>query len=289
MGPGGFGFTLPKMTDEDSGRLRDYITKNFGIRLKEEKRALLEGRLHKRLRSLGMKSFTEYCDYLFSEQGLREESETLMNLISTNKTDFFREPHHFAYLRDVLLPPLYSRLAGTPLPLHIWSAACATGEEPFSIAMTADYYASLQRGGKEFHFDILATDISTSALDTGLSAVYPEKLTEPIPPEMRLKYLMRNKDPHKKDVRIVPELRSKIRFRYLNFMDSHYDIREEMDIIFCRNSLIYFDFDEKTNIVTKLCRHLKPGGTFFVGHSESLFNMDIPLKLIEPTIYIKDG
>ncbi|NPV00726.1 MAG: chemotaxis protein CheR [Brevinematales bacterium] len=281
MMPGDFPLSLTKMTDEDSNRLRTYIQTNFGIRLKEEKRALLEGRLHKRLRVLGMRTFKEYCDFLFSDEGMKSEPETLMNLISTNKTDFFRENHHFEYLRDLILPELSAS------SLNIWSAACSTGEEPYSIAMTIENYLTVNDTGN-LHYSILATDISTSALSAGFRAVYTEKVIEPVPPEFRLRFLMKNKDPDSDLYRVVPEMRAKVAFRYLNFMDHRYDIKEKMQVVFCRNALIYFDFDEKEKIVNKLCDHLIPGGYFFVGHSESLFNMKIPLRLIKPTIYVKD-
>ena len=213
--------TVVAMSDSDFSRLKKFIYAECGINLTDSKRTMLEARLQKRLRKLNLPSFSRYCDYVFSAKGIEEELTDMINQVTTNKTDFFREPAHFDYLIGKALPELTrSRRSVT-----IWSAGCSSGEEPYSLAMVV----------KEFGCDflILATDISTKVLDKARLAVYDDEQVGPIPDSFKKKYLLKSKDPMKNLYRMIPELRERIRFRRLNFMDGDFGFREPMDIIFC--------------------------------------------------------
>lgn len=265
----------------DFARLTALIYAEAGIRLGPEKKTMLEGRLRRRLRALDIGSCSSYCDYLFDGKGLREEKVHLIDAVTTNKTDFFREPGHFNYLVQTALPELAGRGSGGR-PLLVWSAGCSSGEEPYTLAMVLSEYAA---GHPGFRFRILATDISTVILGRARQAVYTADDAEPIPPALRKKYLLRSRDPGSARVRIVPELRELVEFRRLNFMETDYGVEMKADAIFCRNVLIYFDRATQEQIVGRLARCLVPEGYFFVGHSETLHEMKLPLKPMGPALY----
>lgn len=269
-----------QLAGRDFARLTEFIYSETGIRLGPEKKTMLEGRLKKRLRELHIDSYRDYCDYLFGHDGLREEKVLFFDVVTTNKTDFFREPKHFDYLTATALPRM-AELADNQ-PLLLWSAGCSSGEEPYTLAMVLSEYAESHPG---FHFRILATDISTQVLAKAKMAVYPAGVVEPVPPLMRRKYLLRSRERGEERVRIVPELRRLVEFRRLNFMDADYGLSERADGIFCRNVIIYFDRPTQEKILRKLTNHLKPGGYLFVGHSETLHEMNLPLEPLGPALY----
>ena len=268
-----------QLASRDFARLTAFVYSETGIRLGPEKKTMLEGRLRKRLSELQIASYKNYCDYLFGPDGLRDEKIRFIDVVTTNKTDFFREPKHFDYLVQAL-PEMTARAIGQPLLL--WSAGCSSGEEPYTLAMVLSDYAETHAG---FRFRILATDISTKVLELAQLAVYSTDTVEPVPPPMRRKYLLRSREVNADRVRIVPELRRLIEFRRLNFMDSDYGVDERADAIFCRNVIIYFDRPTQENILRKLTNHLKPGGFLFVGHSETLHDMNLPVEALGPALY----
>ena len=193
---------------------------------------MVEGRLRKRIRALRLDGFDDYCDYLFKQDGLAAERPYLINAVTTNKTDFFREPEHFDCLEQRLVPALVELRRGDRQPLlKIWSAASSTGAEAYTIAMLlADLVA--KRG--DFRFSILGTDISTTVLAQGQRAVYPAEMIAPVPPAKQSRYLMYARKPGvRPEVRIVPELRRLVRFARLNLMDKSYPFDQDVDIIFC--------------------------------------------------------
>ncbi len=244
---------------------------------------MLESRLQKRLRALEMANFREYIDYTLDQKDGHDELILMMDLVTTNKTDFFREPGHFEFLVQKVLPELSERFqSGIRKPMRIWSAGCSSGEEPYTLAMVLSEYTE-QAGA--FYFSILATDLSTRVLEQGKNGVYDEEKVEPVPLAMKKKYLLKSKDRSKVLVRISPRLRGLVTFKRLNFMDEHYGISDVIDIIFLRNVIIYFDKQTQSGIINRLCKHLRSGGYLFIGHSETLFGMDLPLKQIVPTIY----
>ncbi|WP_136526653.1 CheR family methyltransferase [Geomonas ferrireducens] len=270
------------LSARDFGRLSRFIYDTCGIKMPDVKKTMLEARLQKRLRSLGMHSFTDYCDFLFSQEGLDRELVPMLDMVTTNKTDFFREPDHFHYLTHTVLPEWVKRHPGGTLA--IWSAGCSSGEEPYTLAMVLSEFAARNPG---FDFKILATDISTRVLDKAKTAIYTESQVEPVAIELKKKYLLRSKDRASGMVRIVPELRAKVNFRRLNFMDDDFGMREHLDIIFCRNVIIYFDRQTQERLLQRFHRNMKPGSYIFMGHSETLSGLDVPLVSVYPTVYRK--
>jgi len=238
------------------------------------------------LKDLGIRSFSDYFEYLFSPQGMQNELVHMIDVVTTNKTDFFREPAHFSYLSEKAVPELINLYdAGRRRTLNIWSAGCSTGEEPYTIAMVLDELNEKYRG---FRYLVLATDISTKVLDIAGTGIYSEDKVGPVPDHLKRKYIMRGKDSRRGMIRIVPELRERVRFRRLNFMEGDFGMREHVDIIFCRNVIIYFDSITQEKLLKRFCGHLVPGGYIFMGHSETLQGMDLPLVPVAPTVYRKN-
>jgi len=273
-----------RLSDRDFQRLSEFIYDFVGIKMPPAKKTMVEGRLAKRVRLLGHNNYSEYCDFVFSPEGQRLELVHLIDVITTNKTDFFREPAHFDYLADKALPTLLQN--GSHRKMRVWSAGCSSGEEPYTLAMVlTEFHAKHHQpaGG----FDILATDISTRVLDMARKAVYTNDRIVPVPMPLRRKYLLKSRDPRSELVRISPELRRMVTFGRLNFMDEEFGIREPMDVIFCRNVIIYFDKKTQEELMRKFCRHLVPGGFLFLGHSESLHGYEVPLVQVAPTVYRK--
>ena len=270
------------MSNELFAHLSEFIYNESGIKMPLSKKTMLEARLMKRLRTIGLSTLGEYCNYLFSPEGIANELVHMIDVVTTNKTDFFREPQHFEYLVEHAIPNLIEETgAGIRRALMVWSAACSSGEEAYTLAMVLDEFSKKAHG---FHYMVLGTDISTRMVEAARLGIYQEELVMPFPIDLRRKYLMRSKDPQKKEVRIVPGLRAKVRFRQLNFMHEDFGMREKMDIIFCRNVLIYFDRAIQEKVVGHFCKHLADGGYLFTGHSETLSGMVLPLKTVASTV-----
>ncbi len=274
-----------QLTDSEFNKLSNFIQTNYGIKMPPEKKVMLQSRLQKRLRALKFTSYTEYIDFVFGKNGQMEIIH-MMDVVSTNKTDFFREPGHFTYMSDILLPEYYAKQQNRNKIFKVWSAGCSSGEEAYTIAIVLSEFARLNPG---FDFSILGTDISTRVLKTAKTGIYDESRVKVIPHELKKRYLLKSKDPQKKLVRMIPDLRRRLKLKRLNFMDSDYNISETFDLIFCRNVLIYFDRQNQEKVITKLCRNLHPEGHFFLGHSESIAGINVPLKHIQPTIYSKQN
>jgi chemotaxis protein methyltransferase CheR len=273
------------LCERDFLRLSSLICSECGIKMPPSKKIMLEARLRTRLRELGISSFRDYCEYLFSRDGRKREIVPIIDVVTTNKTDFFREPRHFDYLIQTALPELQkTRGAGFNRDLAIWSAGCSTGEEPYTIAMVLNEFKEERPA---FRFIILATDISTRVLERAISGIYKQERAETIPVTMKKKYLLRSKDRERGLVRVAPELRTQVKFRRLNFMEEDFGMLEPMDIIFCRNVIIYFDRPTQEKLVNRLCSHLAPGGYLFMGHAETLSGLHVPLISTGPMIYRK--
>src|ERR1035437_8379286 len=260
------------MTMEDFRRLSSFIYKEYGIKMPEIKKTMLQSRLHKRLRELNMTNYKQYVEYVFSKEGQQTEIIQMMDMVSTNKTDFFREPVHFEYLHSTVLPELLFNNRNRYLKM--WSAGCSSGEEPYTIAMSLNEFL-IQNQANPFDYSILATDISTRMLQSAVEGIYKEERIETLPLNLKKRYLLRSKDRNRPTIRIIPDLRRKVTFQRLNFMDSSYNVPDNFDIIFCRNVLIYFDRDTQERVINRLATKLKTGGYFFLGHSESITNFDV--------------
>lgn len=268
-------------------QLSGFIHSEVGIKITPVKKVMLEGRLQKRLRKLGMRSFEDYCEYLFSDEGRSGELVNMIDEVTTNKTDFFREPVHFDFLTSRVLPALMKgEKTSAANKLTIWSAGCSSGEEPYTIAMVVKNFMDAD-GVQPVPFQVIATDISRRVLEKGQRAIYEEEKVVPVPVEIKKKFLLKSKNPGTGLVRIAPEIRSCVSFRRLNFMDGDFGFREKIDVIFCRNVIIYFDKTVQERLLNKFCQCMKPGGYIFMGHSETLFGMDLPLEQAAPTVYRK--
>ncbi|MDR3568216.1 MAG: protein-glutamate O-methyltransferase [Syntrophobacteraceae bacterium] len=273
------------MSDKVFKRLSGFINESCGIKLPEAKKTMLEGRIRKRLRVLNIDCFEDYCDHIFNSGGSGQELIHMIDVVTTNKTDFFREPDHFEYLANIVLPDLAGRNRyGAGEKLNVWSAGCSTGEEPYTLAMILNESYARNPG---LEFSILATDISTAVLEKAQKGIYEEQKADPIPMALRKKYLLRSRDKGKGLIRIAPQLRAQVKFRRLNFMEDQYGMQKSVGVIFCRNVIIYFDRPTQEQILNRLSGCLVRGGYLFIGHSESLHAMDLPLAQTAATVYRK--
>ena len=281
--------TKPRLTsslsDREFQRFSNFIYDHAGIKMPPAKKIMLEARLQKRLKANKIASFEEYADYVFSVEGGAAELIHLIDVVTTNKTDFFREPGHFDFMVKTALPDILQKRGETLRdPIRIWSAGCSTGEEPYTLAMVLSEFAV---GRPDFRVDITASDICTQVLQTARTGIYPEERTDPIPLNLKKKYLTRSREKTRSLVRICPQLRSLVSFRRINFMDDDLGITEKMDIIFCRNVVIYFDKPTQQTLMQKFYKQLKPGGYLFIGHSETLSGLDVDFRSVASTVYRK--
>jgi chemotaxis protein methyltransferase CheR len=273
------------MSELNFQRLASYIQTTTGIKMPLSKRSFVEGRLRKRFSNLGYSDLIEYTHYLFDEGGLPLEEAIIIDSLTTNKTDYFREIHHFNFLTKRALPELVDTGIGIKRPLRIWSAGCSNGAEPYSIAMTCAEFSERQ---PKFSYDIRASDISYRMIEEGRRAIYTHEMVDPIPVELRKKYLLRNLDASINEVRIIKPLRERVEFSRLNILDTKYPFDFKFDIIFCRNILIYFEPKVQEKVISQLCNYLNIGGYLALGHSESIGQLDLPLKLLSATIFQRE-
>ncbi len=272
-----------KMDDESFERLSTYVTREYGIKLPFAKKTMLESRLNRKVKALGLNTYKEFLDFIFSEEGKQGELYNVIDLITTNKTDFFRESAHFHFLVNEHLPHLSKNGCKN---LKIWSAGCSTGEEPYTMIMAMEEF---RKKSPEVTYSILATDVSIRVIQTAYQGIYDIEKIAPVPLELKHNYFLRSKT-HPQLVRIRPEYRKKLQFKRINFMDNSFGLNKaDYDVIFCRNVLIYFDRETQENVIMKFCTHLKPGGLLFLGHSESIIGMSLPLRQIRPTVYRFEG
>ncbi len=266
------------ITDKEFEKFRTLVYEESGINLNDGKKPLVISRLSKRLRALRLDTFQAYYDHVVGDP-TGEEFTKMLDLLSTHKTDFVREPAHFNFLRERIMPGLARERR-----IRIWSAACSSGEEPYSIAMTV-FDAALP-----MHWDckILASDLSTRVLAKATRGVYGKDRVANMPAELVRRHFLKGKDETAGRVLIKSHLSNMVVFRRINLMDDRYPIRASLDVIFCRNVMIYFDKRTQEQLLAKFCRYLKPGGYLFVGHSESLQWLKHSFRYVAPTIYVKE-
>lgn len=260
-------------------RLSEFIHGYSGIKMPPTKKTMLEGRLRRRLREHRMSSFDEYCDFLFERDGIEAEAIHLIDVVTTNKTDFFREPAHFDFLINKALPAFQKQ---GRRQIKIWSSACSIGAEPYTIAMLMEDYCHEHRG---LDYSILATDLCTQVLGEALIGIFQTPMIEPVPIAMRQRHVMIPRDKSQKVVRMAPHLRSRISFARQNLMDAKYAAPQDLDVIFCRNLLIYFDKPTQAAVLRRLCSHLRPGGYLFLGHSETIVGVELPVRTVSGTVF----
>ncbi len=269
-----------KLSNKDFRRLSTFIYNTLGIYLPEKKHYLLQNRLLPRLQKLGYTSFSDYTDFVIHQGEHGDEIFEMMNVVSTNKTEFFREKAHFDLMQKELLPDFYGK------HVKVWSAGCSSGEEVYSLAMLLN---EEKQAGHISNFVVHGNDISKKTLEKAVKAVYPSYVMEAIPPNYRGKYLLRSRDKANPTIRIVPELRVKTRFVWENLVGKHDAMPPDFQFVFCRNTLIYFDKQTQRKVVDRLVKHLAPGGFLILGHSETLiYQVPEGVKMIYPTIYQKE-
>lgn len=275
-----------EISDGDFRRFQDIIYREAGIWLPPAKTALLVGRLAKRLRQHGLKSFKEYYD-LITHSG--EERIQMLNAISTNETRFFREPKHFELLESVILPK-WAQEAATgrrSRRIRVLSAGCSTGQEPYSLAMVLLDRCPARLG---WQIEILATDLSTRVLEVARAGIWPKEKAAEIPPGYLKTFMLKGLADQAAKMKAGPEISSIIQFSRLNLNAPSYPLVGKFDLIFCRNVLIYFDPRSRERAVRRLAGFLSPDGYFFLGHAESLHALSGALTTIIPTVYSrKDG
>lgn len=269
-----------ELSDQDFDFIRSLVTGRTGIVLSAQKRELVYGRVVRRLRQLGLGSFSEYCELL--QQRPEGEVPELVNAVTTNLTAFFRERHHFDYLAQTLLPQLIKHKA-TVRRLRIWSAGCSTGEEPYSIAMVV---RELLPPGLGWDIKILATDIDTEVLARASTGIYALERVNGLSPERARRSFLRSSGAHVAQVQVKKILKDLIVFRQLNLMEA-WPMKGPFDIIFCRNVVIYFDKPTQAKLFDRFANLLGGGDHLFVGHSESLHNLCSRFHLVGRTIYTR--
>ena len=274
------------LSRKDHKLVAEYIERTAGIQLPESKVSLIEGRLRKRQRMTGYASLHEYINVVLNSDDDKQERLHLLDAITTNKTDFYREAEHFHTLCNHVLntlAPLHPQ--GWKKPLSIWSAGCSSGEEPYTLAIEL---MELSRELPGLEFSIYATDISNSSLVTARNATYAHDRIDPVPLALRKRYFLRSKDKTKNLVCMGPELRDKVNFDTFNLLTDEYKFQPRFDIIFCRNVMIYFNNKDRSQIIDRFSHSLTPGGLLFIGHSETIADRSKNFKQLVPTVYQKN-
>jgi chemotaxis protein methyltransferase CheR len=277
----GNGEGAERLSPRNFARLAKLIQDYCGIKIPDGKRTMIAVRLRRRLTALKLVDLDAYCERLFEGGGLDNELVHLINAVSTNKTDFFREPAHFEFIWNTALPGFVQ--AGRR-QVKVWSAAASIGAEAYTAAMVLQEFRRQMQGPD---YSILATDISTDVLSVAVSGRFSQAMMDPVPADLYARYVLQSRDPTREEVRIVPQLRAKIGWARLNLMDQHYPVGRDMDVIFCRNILIYFDKPTQDAVLKRLSSHLAPGGYLILGHSEAGAATALQLTQIVNTIYQK--
>jgi chemotaxis protein methyltransferase CheR len=271
-------FSKPLLNLRDFLQISQIVYEHCGIRLSSGKEQLVRSRLIKRLRALGVKSFDDYLKHVKADQ-TTQEFDAMIDCLTTNKTSFFRENHHFDYLRNKILPSLKRRGNG----LRIWSAGCSSGEEAYSIAMLLnEEFTAVDKS----NIKILATDISSGILEKARYGEYETESIKDVPALFLVKYFSLVQTGSSAIYRVHDTLRTMVRFARLNLMDA-WPMKGPFDVIFCRNVMIYFDASVQRNLVQRFYELLNPGGHLLVGHSESLLASSGEFKYVQPATYIK--
>lgn len=271
------------LTNREFALFQRLIHRQTGIFLPEAKKALVVARLSRRVRTLELPSFGAYFELVERDRG---EHTVMLDSICTNETRFFREPRQFEFLETEVLPRWRERGEAGLMPkrIRVWSAACSSGEEPYSLAMLLRTHFPLDAG---WNVEILASDISTKVLTAAREGVWPIERANDIPPDYRRAYMLRGMRAEEGKMRAQPNIRSLIEFRRLNLNDDQYAVDGPFDLIFCRNVLIYFNRETKAAVIDRLTRHLSPTGILFLGHSETLHSAAHALRHVGPTAYAR--
>ena len=278
-------YQLIHISENEFNELGRLLTRRYGIKLPSEKRIMFQSRLQGRLRELKINSFEEYAQYVKNPVNINAELGKMIDYISTNKTEFFREKQHFDLMLSRVLPEIYSRQNQGHQMIRCWSAGCSEGQEAFSMAMTIEEF--IQNKQEATDYSIIGSDVSGKVLNVARRGIYPFSQSSFIPSSYLKKYVLKSKDIRVPRIKITSSIRSKVTFNYGNLVDSHYGHWHPFKIIFIRNTLIYFDRKDQIEIIRKVLKCLENSGYLFVGHSESLIDWELPLKLVGPSVYQK--
>ncbi|HPR30734.1 MAG TPA: CheR family methyltransferase [Prolixibacteraceae bacterium] len=271
-----------QLSDQEFRRIQEFMLQNLGIKLHPIKIVMVNSRLIKRLKATGIYNFTEYLDYALSPEGKRDgELERMIDELTTHKTEFFRESDHFTFLQNNILSQSDHTRAN---PFKIWSAGCSTGEEAYTMAMILSEH---QLTNTVFDFTIFATDVSQAVVMKAFRAIYPYSVASGLDPSLLKRYFLMSKDEKESKVRVVKTLRDKVHFSILNLVDDYFFQNNSLDVIFCRNTLIYFEDNSKVKVVNKLIDKIKPGGYLFVGLSETVSQYSQAIRQVNPSVYVK--
>lgn len=276
---------LKPISDREFGLFQQLIYGAAGIHLAPHKKALLEARLSRHIRELGLNSFGAYYEHVVKEKR-SDELVKMLDRVSTNETHFFREPRQFEFLESQVFAE-WSRQADTgqrPKRITVWSAGCSTGEEPYTIAMLLCDRFPPQHG---WLLEILATDLSTRALNTARAAIWPIAKAQEIPENYLKRFMLRGTGAQQGNMKAGQEITSSISFERINLNDESYPITGQFDAIFCRNVLIYFDAQSRARAIDRLLDRLAPSGYLFVGHAESLSGVTERVRHVIPTVYAR--
>ncbi len=272
-----------KFSDRDFRQIRDLIKQKTGIHLSEHKSQMVYSRLTKRLRHFGLNSFSDYLRLVRDD---KVELTEFVNALTTNLTHFFREPHHFDFLRDTALPEAMAR-RGSGQAIKIWSAACSVGMEPYSILITL---AEALSSADFARVELYATDLDSNVLDKAKAGVYDQAAVSKLPANQLKRFFRRGTGRNAGLVRVNQELREKVRYEQLNFFDSWAaELPSDFDVVFCRNVLIYFTSEDQARVVKKIAERMVSGGYLFLGHSESLFRKSDDFEFLGKTTYRRGG
>jgi chemotaxis protein methyltransferase CheR len=274
------GTGTPSTVKSQYQRFADLVRDEIGVKLTEAKRQMIEGRLRRRILALGQRGLDDYFRYLFDQGGLAQERDEIFDAVTTNKTDFYREPAHYRLLASDCVPAFRPR--GKAM-FKVWSAASSTGAEAWTAAFVLADLAT----ERPFEWAILGTDINSKVLEQARLAIYPSDEVHPVSGPVRDRYLMQGRGKRANDWRVAPHIRRRVSFQRLNLMDQSYPVGCDVDVIFLRNVLIYFQPADQAAVIERLARHLIPGGHFFVGHSESMIVQCPTLRQIAPASFIK--
>ena len=266
--------------EQEFKEFANYIRSNYGIHFKAEKKTLIEGRLGNLITNMHMSSLEEYMHYVKADKSGKAAS-VMLDKITTNYTFFMRESEHFNYFTATVLPYLANKVQDRDL--RIWSAACSTGEEPYTLAMLIDEYFGPGKGG--WDTKILASDISQAVISTAKAGIYENEKIAELPPDWQKKYF-KAYDSHQSVV--IEKIKKEVIFRNINLMDTVLPFKRKMHVIFCRNVMIYFDGPTKEKLIQRLYDITEPGGFLFIGHSEGLNRESTPYRYIRPAIYRKE-
>jgi chemotaxis protein methyltransferase CheR len=267
------------MKETTFNQIRELVYERSGISLGDNKQALVRARIAKRMRHLNISDYSAYLHYVI-EDNSGEEIQHMLDAISTNVTSFYREPAHFDFMQEVI----GQWMGRGAKSLRFWSAACSTGEEPYTIAIEIREAI----GSRNIDARILATDISSRVLEISMLGQYSEDKIKPVPKVLRDRYFTRYKDGGKNIYAVRDSIKEMVVFRQFNLSAAPYPIKKPLDMIFCRNVMIYFDREVRTSLANEFYRLLKPGGYLMVGHAESITGLRGGFQCIKPSIYLKE-